>query len=465
MKFQEKLIKIRKEKNLSQEALAEKLGMSRQAISKWESGTSYPDMATIIRLAKTLDCKIDDLIDDDVIGKKNETNKFNINNLLKDILEFITKTYNMFWSMKFTTKIKCIIELFVIIVGCYFVSDVFGLFLKDTVLKIFLFLPNSIYNYIFIIFKMLYSLLMFVISCVVTIHLFKIRYLDYYVTIEDKNINNKVIEKDNTEDKNKRFYNKEKQEKIIIRDAKHSTNSIISLLGRMIKLLLKIFAVFIIMFLIFGFITVVFLGTVSLFWIKYGLIFLGFNILSIGVLAFIYIFIELMYEFIFDRGYNFKRLFIIFISSLIVMGIGSGVVFLELSTFDYITNIKFKNSTVLRINVKDDTLFTELEYYEKQNKVVIDNSVKDIEVLVEYSDYIKPNIYMSSDNNYYIDYKVKENNIVKYILNDIKNRKINFDSYYDYNVKEIKISKSNYDKIINNNKKYLEIDEEKYFDE
>ena len=54
MKFQEKLIKIRKEKNLSQEALAEKLGMSRQAISKWESGTSYPDMATIIRPAKTL---------------------------------------------------------------------------------------------------------------------------------------------------------------------------------------------------------------------------------------------------------------------------------------------------------------------------------------------------------------------------------------------------------------------------
>ena len=103
MKFQEKLINIRKEKNLSQEALAEKLGMSRQAISKWESGTSYPDMATIIRLAKTLDCKIDNLIDDDVIDKKNETNKFNINNLLKDVLEFITETYNMFWSMKFTT--------------------------------------------------------------------------------------------------------------------------------------------------------------------------------------------------------------------------------------------------------------------------------------------------------------------------------------------------------------------------
>ena len=146
------------------------------------------------------------------------------------------------------------------------------------------------------------------------------------------------------------------------------------------------------------------------------------------------------------------------------MGIGCGVVFLELSTFDYITNIKFKDSTVLRINVKNDTLFTELEYYEKQNKVVIDNSVKDIEVLVEYSDYIEPNIYMSSDNNYYIDYKVKENNIVKDILNDIKNKKINFDSYYSYNIKEIKISKSNYDKIINNNKKYFEMDEE-YFDE
>ena len=38
MKFQEKLVQLRKGNDLSQEQLAEKLGVSRQAISRWESG-------------------------------------------------------------------------------------------------------------------------------------------------------------------------------------------------------------------------------------------------------------------------------------------------------------------------------------------------------------------------------------------------------------------------------------------
>ena len=452
MKFQEKLIKIRKEKNLSQEALAEKLGMSRQAISKWESGASYPDMSTIIRLAKTLDCKIEDLIDDDIIGKKNESNKININNLLKDILEFITKTYNMFWSMSFTTKIKCLLELFIIILGCYFISYLFGIFLEDILLKLFLFLPSVVYNYILSILKMLYSILMFIVSFIITIHLFKIRYLDYYVTIEDKNTNNKIIEIDKTE--NKKISNKEKQEKIIIRDAKHSTNSIINFLGKMIKFLLKIFAAFLITFLIFGFIFIVFVGTVSLVWIKYGLLFLGFNILSIGSLAFIYIFIELIYKFIFDREYNFKKLFIIFISSMFITGIGCGITFLEFSKFDYITDTKFDNNKTLRIDINENTTFTDIEYYNDHNKVIIDNNIDDIEILVEYTKYIEPNTYTRDNNNYYIDYKVKNNNIIKDILNDIKDKKITFNNYYNYNVKNIKISEKNYEKIIKNNNRY-----------
>ena len=44
MKFEEKLIKLRKEKLLSQEELGEKLDVTRQTISKWELGQSKPDM-------------------------------------------------------------------------------------------------------------------------------------------------------------------------------------------------------------------------------------------------------------------------------------------------------------------------------------------------------------------------------------------------------------------------------------
>lgn len=41
MKFNEKLQKLRKEKGMSQEALADELGVSRQAVSKWENGVSH----------------------------------------------------------------------------------------------------------------------------------------------------------------------------------------------------------------------------------------------------------------------------------------------------------------------------------------------------------------------------------------------------------------------------------------
>lgn len=42
MKFGENLKKLRKSKKLSQESLAEKIGVSRQSVSKWECGLSFP---------------------------------------------------------------------------------------------------------------------------------------------------------------------------------------------------------------------------------------------------------------------------------------------------------------------------------------------------------------------------------------------------------------------------------------
>ena len=49
MKFNEKLQKLRKEKGMSQEALADELGVSRQAVSKWENGQVYPETEKLIQ--------------------------------------------------------------------------------------------------------------------------------------------------------------------------------------------------------------------------------------------------------------------------------------------------------------------------------------------------------------------------------------------------------------------------------
>ncbi len=62
MGFADNLRTIRKERNISQEDLAERLGVSRQAVSKWEQGMGYPEMEKMIMLSKELKVSLDFLV-------------------------------------------------------------------------------------------------------------------------------------------------------------------------------------------------------------------------------------------------------------------------------------------------------------------------------------------------------------------------------------------------------------------
>lgn len=62
LELAERLIALRKEHHLSQEQLAEKLGLSRQAISKWERAEAAPDTDNLIALAALYEMSLDDLI-------------------------------------------------------------------------------------------------------------------------------------------------------------------------------------------------------------------------------------------------------------------------------------------------------------------------------------------------------------------------------------------------------------------
>ena len=62
MSFSDNLRSIRKEKNLSQEQLAELLNISRQSVSKWEQSEGYPETEKLIQMAKVLDVSLDSLL-------------------------------------------------------------------------------------------------------------------------------------------------------------------------------------------------------------------------------------------------------------------------------------------------------------------------------------------------------------------------------------------------------------------
>lgn len=100
MLFNEKLKMLRKENNLTQEELAEKLNISRQAITKWESGEGTPDIENLKQISIFFDITIDELVKEDknitakVVGKYNYIKELEIDHI-KHFDIHINKIYEL----------------------------------------------------------------------------------------------------------------------------------------------------------------------------------------------------------------------------------------------------------------------------------------------------------------------------------------------------------------------------------
>ena len=69
MTFSNNLIKYRKIKGYTQDDLAEKMGVSRQSVSKWENGESMPEVSKIVKIADYLEVSMDELFGREKIVK------------------------------------------------------------------------------------------------------------------------------------------------------------------------------------------------------------------------------------------------------------------------------------------------------------------------------------------------------------------------------------------------------------
>ena len=94
MNFGEKIQKLRNQNKWTQEQLAEKLYVSRTAVSKWESGKGYPNIDSLKDMAIIFNITIDELLSsEEIIGiakRENNTNVKNINNLIYGLLDVIS---------------------------------------------------------------------------------------------------------------------------------------------------------------------------------------------------------------------------------------------------------------------------------------------------------------------------------------------------------------------------------------
>ena len=143
MEFNEKLQELRKGKGLTQEELAEKLFVSRTAISKWESGRGYPSIDSLKEIARFFSVTIDDLIcsDEMISVAENEKREFadkyislicNVMDILPVILLFIpafgngsgsSETVSLFGLSGITSWVK---TAFIVITGITILNGICG---------------------------------------------------------------------------------------------------------------------------------------------------------------------------------------------------------------------------------------------------------------------------------------------------------------------------------------------------
>lgn len=105
MIFSEKLQLLRKNKGYTQEELAEKTGVSRQAIAKWESGQSYPDIANLIQISNLMNVTVDYLVRDQECSMKPvSTHSRDVDEIIRFRLKANVNTYAAFMNQTDSTR-------------------------------------------------------------------------------------------------------------------------------------------------------------------------------------------------------------------------------------------------------------------------------------------------------------------------------------------------------------------------
>ena len=445
--FSENIKRIRKEHNLSQEQLAEELGVSRQAISKWESGAAYPEMDKIISICKKYNVNIDDLLHNDIKEVKGEEEtKKNTNKYIEEFFKFITDTVNMFARMKFGSKVKCLLEqgiiaLILMICG----RIIFGIIttiMNRSLLGLF---PDTIYYKIEDFFESIYVLVTFVVAIIIMVRIFKTRYLDYYEQVlEEQKDDDKTIKNDDSKIAFK------EESKIVVRNPKDSDYHLLRGLFKAFLFFVKLAVLEIEVGLC---IALVFVGiglVLSFLVSKTGIFFIGclLGCLASGVA--LSVVIILLFNFVFNRKSNKKIMIWSFVGSLLVIGISIGMIMIGSLQFELVDSVNTTRTDTYELEMNDNLLFRnhyDIEYVVEER----DN------IRIEYAidDRLSTSYNITSDNviNLY-SYTENQFEYIKNILKDLNEKKIYRNDGFEY----IKVYASavNIEKLQNNQKAYYD---------
>ncbi len=334
MDFGKKLQNLRKGKKLSQEELAEKLKFSRQAVSKWESNQSYPEMEKLIEISKIFDCSLDDLTNDQTTSEsiKNSKVKTPLNDFIDDLTSLINKTINMFTDMKGEEIFKVIFVMTLVAIGISI--------LKFPVNRLYFMLENIFVNFGVIASGILSGLIYLILNIVYFIggvllffYIYKVVFLDKYRFKKDETPINE-------EEKSKQEKNKDKEmvtlsKEITIKDTRKEWK-VFSVIGKIVMFFVKIVAFFIAVPFICILVFLAFAIAISIYLIIKGVIIIGLPIILISSVMIIGVVICLINNLIFNKKTKPNGILVTFLGGIVLFGVGVGVIAVEATNYTFI---------------------------------------------------------------------------------------------------------------------------------
>lgn len=435
MIFGDKLQSLRKDKKLSQEELADKLGVSRQAVSKWESGSTYPEMDKLIMLCKIFNVSLDELTNDSIKDLNVDNKQKNkIDGFIGEIVNFIDRSINMFTNISGKNIARCIVEMIILLLVLRICYKPFGYidYLLGNIIK---YLPNTIYHILDSTFYLIIMIIYLSLYLAIVVYYFDKRWLSKY---ENNELNLQTKNSNNIDDNKILPQNKVtiKKEKGLIR--------ILNVLGEIFIICIKIFVLFMLIPIIIMIVIASLCLAISIILMLKGAIYVGLILsltFGIGLLSLL---MEIFFNFIFNRKTDFSRIFKIGIFSLIGLGISIGLFINEIYNVKYIDGENY-NTSSYTYDMNDKLYITNGEY-------IVDESLTDkVKIDVLSSDYTE--YYIGEDNNIISIYNYSLSNddfkrMMDDLITDLSHKEIH--SYTNNLIVKIYTSSANIAKLKSN---------------
>lgn len=457
MSFRKNLEYLRKEKNFSQEELAFKLGVSRQAVSKWESGGAYPETDKMISMCKIFDCTLDELMKEDIIElKKNAKRSYTFNDLVDEVTEILKRTFHMLDNMNLRSGLRFLFEMFLLFLFILLLKIPFD-YLFKLGNGVLINIPWGIAPLFVSIWHLIAQVVYIVVAVVSFVYIYKIRFLDKFE--EAQRIDSKV----NTKNEGISVKQEIKQDENRKVEIRRHDFGIFAYLGRIALFFIKSFVLFIslpIIFLLFCTVTGVVVGIVLMF---NGVFFVGAVICLLSVIPFTVGLLNIVYNFIVNHRSNWQKLFIVFISSIVGFGVGAGISVFEFS--------KMTVSSEAPINVESSV---KVETFEMEENMVLSNLAYDyivddtlgglVKVEAIYYDVFTEEVIIEkeeSSGNIYIYTEMKQNvnlgELYNILIKDLKDRRLsNYTALGQFKFK-VYASEENISKLQTNLRNQIEI--------